>query len=240
MNQQRVSAALKWGIGLVGAVIISPYVFMAVQGLVGLILALGIGFVAISLAPWFATFVTNLGMKLFIGEVAANPIESLKNLQIEKHEELGNMRNDIVAFDGELASFKKQVKQVKVDYPEEAAEYDQMVAEESEALNQMRELYEDAKADVESLAKDINKAEALFALALSALKVSKLNKSQKAKVFQDIKKKVAFDTVDKKVAMSFAALRGSVLARKNKPLELPAPKVEVVDLGKVAQRIRVQ
>lgn len=231
MSQEKLSTVLKWAAGFVGAVLISPYVFLAVQGLVGLILALAIGFAAIQLAPWFGTFVSNLAMKAFVSEVGANPIESLKNLYVEKMEELGKMREDIVQFDGELGVFKKQIKKVKAEYPEEAAEYDQYAADEEAALQQMKDLYETARQEVEGLQKDINKAETLYNLALGALRVSKLSKSQKSQVYAEIKKKVAFDAVDRKVNMSFAALRGSVDNRKTRSLQLPASSVETSPLA---------
>lgn len=239
-KQERIATIAKWGIGLVGAVVISPFVFLAVKGIVGLIIAVVLVTAAVQFAPAVGVWISNMALKSFIGAVEANPVESLKNLKIEKAEEADQTRKDIEAFDTELRNFKGQLKQVKRDFPEEAADYDAMVSAEEEGLSQMQEDYNEALAGLNQLDKEISKGEALWKLALSALRVTKLNKSQKEAVYQDIKKKTAFDAITSKVNQSFASLDASVRERKNRqPLKLisvgPVPTSEV----KTAKRAEI-
>ena len=66
IRRQKLATALKWGAGFVGAVLVAPFVFLAVKGIVGLAIAAALGLVITQLAPVFALKLANWRIKLLV------------------------------------------------------------------------------------------------------------------------------------------------------------------------------
>lgn len=239
-RQQRIATIAKWAVGLVGAAIISPIVFLAVKGIAGLILAIVMVVTATQMAPAFGLIIANMAMKLFVSEASRNPIETKKNLRIKMAEALDESRADITAFDTELRNFKGELKSFKANFPDEAESYDQMVAQEEEGLAQMRDQYNEGLTDLDGLDKQIQKDEAVYRMACQALRVANLNKSQKEQVYAKIANDAASRAITSKVNASFAALTQSVNDRKNrKPLMLTSLSATTIPETKATKRAEI-
>jgi hypothetical protein len=223
-RQQRIATVAKWGIGLAIAAGISPFIFFAVKGIIGLALAAAIGFVAIQLAPVFATKVANLSMRLLTAEAAANPIETMRNLYVEKSEDLERAGGAIEAFETEIRNFDDQVGTFKRDYPDEAAKYDELSEQMHAALADMKREQTQARKELHAFSQQIKKAEAIYKMALAANKVTKLSRSAEAKIYAQIKEQVALDSVRTQLNRAFAGLNSALERRAAAgALELPTP-----------------
>ncbi len=220
VRRQRIATGVKWGVGLAGAVLISPIVFLAVKGLVGLALAAAIGFIIINFAPVFAMKIANWKMKAIVAEAEANPIETMKNLKIEKANELDQADTDIVEFETEIGNFDDEVRSFKRDYPEDAPSYESISEKMHDGLAALKMEQEAAREKLADLDARIAKAEAIYKMSLAAQRVTALSKSAESKVFAEIKEKVAFDAVRTELNRSFASL--NLALRQRATLQKPA------------------
>lgn len=206
LRRQKWATFFKWVLGLAGAVAVAPYVFLAVKGIVGLALAAAVGLVVTQLAPVFALALANLRMKLIEAAVEANPIETMKNLEIEKTKELEHADQNIVDFETEIGNYDSQLQGFKDQYPSEGATYQALSDKMHEALRQMKAEQSNARKALGEFHLKIQKAEAIYKMSLAAQRVAQLSRTAEARVFAQIKEQVAFDTVRSQLNRSFASL----------------------------------
>lgn len=230
MDVKQKKLAKKIALGAVVGLIAAPLVGAAIYGLVGLLVIGGISFVAIQFAPVFATEVSNQALKLFESRVRANPIESLKNLYIEKEQELLDKNKQIETFDTEIRNYDQQAKVFSKQYPEEAETYTEISTKMHTLLEGMIEAQQAAKQLLFTLSRKVEKAEAIYKMAKAAQNVLTLSKSAEAKVFAEIKEKVAFDTVQSEMNRSFAALDLAIRQKDDHQLSLPPAPVEQIQM----------
>lgn len=218
VRRKRLETALKWGAGLVGAVLVAPFVFLAVKGIVGLAIAAALGLVVTQLAPVFALKVANWRIKLLVDEVEKNPIETMQNLFVEKTQELARADNNIADFETEIRNFDDQVDGFKQQYPAEADSYETLSARMHEALAGMKSEQSAARAQLADFEKKITKAKAIYKMSIAAQNVVKLSRSAEAEVFAKIKEQVAFDAVRSQLNRSFANLNLALERRADSQL----------------------
>jgi hypothetical protein len=233
-KRQAWANVLKWIAGLVAAAVLSPIIFLALKGVLGLLalaVAAAAGFTMLKLAPWFSLMVTNLGIKLFIREVEANPIESMESLRIEKTQEAEAADVEIVEFETEIRNYDDQTKEFERRYPEESSTFKDISRQMHEALVSMKQEQESARKALVDLAQRIEKARAIYKMSLAAQRVAQLSKSAEKKVFQEIKEKVAFDAVQSQLNRSFSALNMAVARRKTLQASAPSSLVRNVQAG---------
>lgn len=234
-RQQRIATAAKWIIVIAVAVGVSPIVFLAVKGLLGLALAAGIGFTIIQLAPVFSAKIANLSMKLLVAEAAANPIETMRNLYVEKSEDLERASRDIEVFETEIRNFDDQVGTFKREYPDEAAKYDELSEQMHVALTDMKRELTEARKELQAFSQQIKKGEAIYRMALAANKVSRLSRSAEAKIYAQIKEQVALDSVRTQLNRAFSGLNAA-LERRAAAGALEMPPIPVAALPSKKRR----
>lgn len=213
-KKMQLDARYKWLIGGVAAIVVSPVIFLAVKGMVGLACAFAVGTVITQLAPVFSLRLANWRVKLLIQAIEANPIETMINLRIEKEEELNKAGKEIVDFETAVRNYDDQVKDFSQTDPDEVAAFQEIADKMEEALRSMKQNRADAQTALELLISKIGKAERIYKMSLEAQKVTALSKTAEAKVFQEIKERVAFDTVRTQLNRAFASLSEAVDRRK--------------------------
>jgi hypothetical protein len=244
-RKRKFATVLKWLGGIVGAAVISPVVFLALKGVLGLIalgVAAGAGLVILRLSPIVSMKVSNLLLKGIASEAAANPIETMQNLLIEKSQELQDADKAIVDFETEVANYADQTVDFSKQYPEEAPRYEEIARRMREGLEQQKRGQEDARARLADLGQKIEKAKAIYKMSLAANKVTSLSKSAEKEIFQNIRETVALDAVRTSLNRSFAALNMAIEQRKTieKPVSnLLEGKKTVASLPAVSKRVSV-
>lgn len=213
------------GVGL----LVAPIIGAAIYGVAGLIVLGGMSFISIQLWPVVAMKVANWRMRLIEGEAERNPIQTLKNLYLEKNQELEESEKSAADFEAELGSFDDQVEGFKRQYPEEAPSYIAISEKMHEGLAQLESKQELARKALVDLNQKIAKAESIYKMSLAAQKVLQFSKSAEDKVFQDIKAKVAFDSVRTNMHRAFADLNLAV--RQSKKLQAGSPSSIPVLMG---------
>ena len=227
-RKARITTLAKWGIGLAGAALISPVVFLAVKGIVGLAIAAALGFTLVQLAPLFALKVANWRMKALVAEVEKNPIETMRNLYVEKADELASADRNIEDFETEIRNFDDQVETFKAQYPSEAANYEELSRKMREALADMKREQTAARRELAHFEQQIRKAEAIYKMSTAAAKVVKLSRSAEAQVFARIREQVAFDAVRTQLNRAFSSLNNALERRSDARAALPEAKPATV------------
>lgn len=216
-KSQKLATALKWVGGILVAAVASPIIFLALKATLGLLalgVAAGVGMALLKLTPWFSMKISNIVMKLIIHEAETNPIETLENLRIEKTEELRKADEAIVEFEMEVRNYDDKTKEFSKQYPEEAASFTEISTKMHEALKLQKDEQEVARAKLQDLGLRIEKARAIYDMSMAAQAVTELSNSAAAKVYADIKQKIAFDSVQKELNRSFASLNMALNQRK--------------------------
>lgn len=222
VKNNKVQTVLKILIALVVGFVVAPFIFLAIKGLIGLAIAAVVGLAAIQLAPWISMKLDNLRMKLITGEAATNPIETMKNLYIEKYKELQEADQKIINFEAEVGNYDDKMRLFNKQYPEEAPKFQEISTKMHEGLAEMKDEQSDARAKLKDFAQRINKAEAIYKMSLAAAQVTAFSRSAEQEVFAKIKEQVAFDSVQTELNRSFASLDMALAKRKEEHLQLPA------------------
>ena len=216
-NGQKLAAALKWVGGFLVVAVISPIIFLALKATLGLIalgIAAGTGLTLLKLTPWFSMKVSNLVMKLVVHEAETNPIETLENLRIEKAAELLKADEAIIEFETEIRNYDDKTQEFSKQYPEESASFKEISTKMHEALLLQKTEQEAARVKLADLGQRIEKARAIYDMSMAAQRVTELSSSAAAKVYQEIKQKIAFDSVRSELNKSFASLNTALNQRK--------------------------
>lgn len=233
VRRKRLTTMVKWGIGVAGAAIISPILYFALKGLLGLaalVVAGAIGYVVIELAPVFAMKIANWKVKMIVSEAEKNPIETMENLRIEKAEELARADQGIVDFETEIGNYDDQLEGFKHDYPTEAPTYVMLSEKMHDGLLDMKREQSTARHELANFEQQIKKAKAIYKMALAAQRVTQLSKSAEAQVFAKIREEVAFDSVRTQLNRAFANLNLALEKRVDARPALPEGRpVKVID-----------
>jgi hypothetical protein len=211
LDLKRVALANKVKIagGVVGCLIVAPFAYFILQGL-GALVALAIaGFLAftvIQLAPWYADVIANWRMKLIMAEANKNPIETMNNIYVDNMNTIAAKDEKIKAFSARLGDYKDKMAGFVRKYPEEAPRYQEVADKMTLVLNRQIQKQRNAKIAAKEYRDEIEKAQAIYDMALAANDVVQLGGDVEKHVFQDIKKQVAFDAVNHKFNMAVAEL----------------------------------
>lgn len=224
IRRQSLATKAKWGIGAGVALIAAPTVFVLAQALVGAVVAaVGafiIGSTAITFAPVWSMKLANWKLKAIVGEATANPIETLQNLYIEHRKELEAKGQAIIDFEAEVGNFDDQLADFRKrpDCADEVPRYEEISKRMHEGLATMKQCWTDFKTQVDDLAHKIEKAQAIYKMACAAQRVTALSGSAQSQVFDEIKQRVALDSVRTSMNRSFAALNQAIESRQRATL----------------------
>lgn len=245
VRKQKIVSLVKWGAAFVGLVVMTPLIFIALKGALGLLalaVAGAVGYTMIELAPVFAMKVANWRIKQIVDEAGKNPIETLQNVYIERTDEYNEKTQELEDWDTEIRNFDSQAETFKRDYPEDTLQnkqYDEISQAMHEGLKDARIDHADTEKSLEGLAVAIKKGQAIYKMALATQKVTKFSSDAQAKVFQDIKTQVAFDSIRSNLNRSFARLNTAMAKRQAQPALSEGRPVQVIDVTPVPERERV-
>jgi hypothetical protein len=192
---QRLQTILKIvGAGLV-CLVVSPIIFGVIQGAIGLLIAGAVGFTAIQFTPWFSLKIANLAMKAMTSEARNNPIETMTVIYKDNMRVISEKDEKIVQFSARLADYKSKMIGFSQRYPEEAASYQEAADKMARVLQRQKQKQLAAKQAAKLYYDQIQKADAIWQMALEANGLQKLAGSIEKQVNQDIMKRVSFDSV---------------------------------------------
>lgn len=232
-RKARIATALKWGLGLVAAAVIAPVIFLAVQGIVGLGLALLAGAVIINLAPVVSLKLATWrvgGMKAI---ARSNPIEVREKIALDRHAALEERLRSITAYASEVRGFAGEISKLEEQYPQDAAQFKAQLETCTRLLEHQRDEYRKATVALKEFEAATSRARARWKVAQSALRMQRLSGQQADTAMEKILADESLDSVQSAMDNAFAGLESSILQIEASRASTPAlthQPAEVIDL----------
>ena len=206
-KSKTAAKVIAWIVGLGSAAILAPLIFLALQGLLGLVAALAVGTLALRLAPWFGTFTSNLGLKLLKIEARRNPIETMQNIYLQRNEAANEAEKQIKAFNNKVTHYCSQVSIFVKKYPSDAERFRVHHAAMQELLNRKYSALRSVRAKLVEYQSGIERASAIWDMTQASDDLSKAAGLLSEKdAIQQIKHDEALKSVEEGMARSFAEL----------------------------------
>jgi len=223
-----VKIAVALGVGFVAA----PFIFIAIKGLLGLIVAAGVGITAIQFAPYFAAKVSNWRLKAIKAEAMTSPIETLQNDYNTQMGKLNSYLQSIKEFGAEVLSFESRLEGFAKTYPEEVPKFEGQLKQMKQLLEIRKQKFQEAKAGLASYEMEIKKASAIWDMSQAAIKMGQLAGLDNDEFIAKIQRETALDSVQKSLNMAFADLDIALMNEsEGEKKALPPPnKNLVIDL----------
>jgi hypothetical protein len=219
-KKQRIETIAKIaGAGVIGFVV-APFVFIAIKGLIGLIIAAIISFVAIQFLPVLALKVANWRLKAIKAEASANPVETLQNDYNTQKEALNNFLQSIKDFAAQVNIFGGKLDGFAKQYPDEAPKFRENHQKMKDLLALRFKKYEESKATLAAYELEIQKVKALWEMGQAAAEMNKAAGVDSEEFLQKISRETAIDAVQKSLHTALADLEIS-LAEEKPMLEAP-------------------
>lgn len=224
-KQQKIMTIAKWGIGLVACAIVAPVAYLAITGLVGILIAAGIGLIGINAAPVVALKLANMkdraidaerveNIKQVVTAASVNPIETLIQQSFEKRQASDQFKLAITAFATEVSNFANQVKVFEKEYPDDAQRFRDQLAAMIKLLDFRKDRYKQLQIELDNFDAAIKRAEAMWKMSQAAQKMNKLAGMEVADPFVKIKADAAIDSVMSSVSKAFAEMETALLDNK--------------------------
>ena len=229
MNKETFTRIIKYGGMGVIAMVIAPFVFLAIQGIVGAAIAIVIAGILHALMPAFSTWLGQLKYGAMKVVISRAPVEALIARASERAKALQEQAQLLKAQGEELATFKRKTLQFMRDYPEDAPQMQEKLDGYEKLFALRMDMFKQAKADAVEFGKKVDKAEAVYDMAMADAKLSKsFGKQKDFDAF--FREKVAFEAIERASDASMASLSMALLdddlVAKVKPAETHAIKYD--------------
>lgn len=196
-------------IGVIGFMV-SPFIFVAIHGIVGMAIAAGIGVTAVNIAPAFIAMAANWRIKALKAVAAANPIETLENVYAQKQKALSDMRDNIQQSHACLIDLYNQIQEHDQAYPGKPSQWLDKYTKMKQLVEMRGRKYKQAQVALAQFNDQIAEKRSDWKIAQTMLKAGQL-----ANVGQDFQSKLmqdtALTTVQGALDLAFADLETSLL-----------------------------
>ena len=246
---KRKSVLAKWGLALLGVVILAPVSFFlayAVFGaaLLGLALAFAgaVGLAVLAGVPWLVTKLANKRIEWVMAEARRSPIPTLWAGHLQDAEDLAAMGDAIVEYSTEINNAKEKARKLAGDLlPEDLRSFQADVAAMETDLALQEQDYREAQEMHAKQETEIKRASAIWDLNMAVANANAKNLNSRAQdTLAKIKKDTALDAVASSMNRSKAQLRQRIQQRSALHVSpsLGFEPSQVIDL--VPQAIKVQ
>ena len=212
---------------VIGAACIAaaPIVIFGSLGLVGMLLAGGIGVLGINVAPVVALKLANWKYRAMDAErvehinkvqdaAAENPIETLQLEYNERVKATERFAQGITEFRTEIKNYSDQVKQFETEYPEDAHTFRDQLAAMKENLESREAKFKTVRDELVKFDNTIKRMRAMWKMAQATQKMNKLAGMNTGDEFARIKTEAAVDSVMSSVNKAFAEMETEVMVNK--------------------------
>lgn len=211
VRRKRIETIVKWSLGFVGAVVISPFVFLAVKGIVGLALAGIVGLAVINFAPLVAMKFANWKLKGIKAEAAKNPVETLQNVFIEKQSALTKFEDAITEFSTKVKNLSDKVESLRKKYPEEAEKFQGHLDKMQAVLDARKRKYKTVKKALLDFAEEIKKAQVVWEVSQAAQEATSAAGMGTDDPYERIKAETAVEAVQNSLNQAIAELETDLM-----------------------------
>lgn len=233
IEQKRATYDKWFKIALValGALIISPIIFLVVKGIVGLVIAGVIGLVVVNFAPVFSMKLANWKVKGVVAEAKENPIETMVNLLQEKKTAYNAFKLSVENAVTAAKTFETKCKEFTQKYPARAHEFIVQVNAMKELVEKKKQALKQAQAMLIDGDNKLEEMRAYWSMSQAAQEANKAAGMSTGDAFEKLKSDTACDAVFESMNRAFAELE--VAAALNTPAieNNASPSLNIVDVN---------
>lgn len=211
IRRQKIEAVAKGVVAFVGCVVVAPIVFLAIKGLVGLIVAGVIGLGVINLAPVIAFKLGNWRLAAIKAEAAKNPIETLEQDYAERQQALSNFKHAITTFSAAVQTFKDKLEGFSIKFPKDTDKFNDQFSKMKKLLDVRKHRYKEAEAALDQYSSEIDRAKAIWAMGQEAAKMNAAAGMTDEDFLAKLKQETAMDSVTTSMNTAFAELETSLM-----------------------------
>jgi len=204
----------KYGAVLVAGFLVAPYIWVAIGGIIGLIVAVGVILVAWMLRPVAFSFAANMRLKLIKAEAAKNPVETLQNDLKDKAQALANRKDAIETLNSQIRTFSDKVDEIKASYGPDDAGYQKL----SRDLADLRRVYahrcekwKEAREQLKLYEEEIKRANMIWEAAQAAAAARETSGLTEDEFFAKLRTETAFEAIKKSYNDALASLDTALL-----------------------------
>jgi hypothetical protein len=203
-------------LGITG-LLVAPFIFVAIGGLVGLGIAGAVGITLVQLAPWFSLKMANLRYRMIdaekvehIQKVTAaaeqNPIETLTALLIAKKAAFNVFKASVEQAITARSNFKDKVAKFKERYPARAPEFEAQLLRMTDLVERKKKALGEAKQSLEDGDNKLEEMKAYYEMSKDAIEANRAAGMDTGDAFEKLKADTACDAVFESMNMAFAQL----------------------------------
>lgn len=237
-RKARLATGLKWGLGLLGAAIIAPLVFLAVQGLAGLIIAGVLGLAIVHGAPVVSMKFANWKIKAIKAEATRNPVETMQHVLMEKGAAVKAFAQRVEDFATEVRNFGDKLDGFRAEFPAEAPKFEATIGQMNKLLQLRRARLKEARDELARFEGEIRKADAIWKMSLAASSMHRAAGMTEDSIMQRIKTETAVDSVQSSLNRALSQLETS-LSEETLAVE-HSSSTTTIDINAVEVRERVR
>ena len=221
-KQQFVNYAT-WGGAILACAVLAPVAWLAVSGIVGMLIAGGIGLVGINVAPIAALKLANMKYRAMDAEqlshikkvqtqAAENPIETAV-AQSQAFKDRGVQQlNAITAYGTEVNNFETMTAGFAKKYPDQAQRYKQQLDVMKQALQFKQKKYSELQQNIRLMDEQIEFLRANWKMSQALQKANALAGMDTEDPMAQLKTDAAIDAVVNSINRAFAEMDSSVLS----------------------------
>lgn len=207
--EQKRATYDKWiKIGLIGlgALLISPIIFMVVKGAIGLAIAGLVGLLIVNLAPVVSMKLANWKIKGIVSEAKENPIETMVNLLIAKKAAFKTLKEMVENAVTGAKTFETKCAQFSKQYPSRAEEFNQQLVSVKQAAERKKEALRSAQTMLSEGENKLEEMKAYFDMAEALNAANKATGMDTGDIYERLKADTACDAVFESMNRAFANL----------------------------------
>jgi hypothetical protein len=208
IEQKRTTYDKWFKIGLValGALIISPIIFLVVKGIVGLVIAGVIGLIVVNFAPVVSMKLANWKVRGIVAEAKENPIETMINLLNEKKVAYRTFKTSVETAVTASKTFEQKCKDFAQKYPARADEFVVQVAAMKQLVEKKKIALQQAQAMLIDGDNKLEEMQAYWSMSQAAQEANKAAGMSTGDQFEKLKSDTACDSVFESMNRAFAEL----------------------------------
>lgn len=227
---------------LVIGFLVSPYVWIALGGLVGLLTAGTILLATWMVLPAVEAAAANLRLKLIKSEAARNPVETLQNDLRDKTVALDQRKTAIERLNGQIRTFADKVGDIKERYGAQDSGYIKLNADLADLRRvaaHRAEKWKQARAQLDRYSESIDRAGMIWEAGLAAAAARESSGLSEDEFYSRLRAETAFDSIQNGYNEALASLDTSMLEADAEkmvvnvtpaPAALPAPDNLTIEL----------
>lgn len=230
-RRARLATWAKWGLGIAGAAIVAPAVFLAIKGMVGLIVAGVLGLAIVHGAPVLSMVFANWKIKAVKAEAMRNPVETMQHVYMEKTAAVKAFAKRVEDFATEVRNFGDKLDGFRAQFPAEAPRFQETFSQMQQLLKLRRQRLAETREELLRFDGEIKKADAIWKMSLAASSMHRAAGMTEDSIMQRIKTETAVDAVQSSLNRALSQLETSLseetLAIQNQPQTIDVQAVEV-------------